>query len=297
MLSPYAEIYRQRFLLRSVPLAGRLEPLISAFAEERLGDLRRWAKGELQGLVTVLSIQSDINNGLIFLRSLRAAQHFRQSAILAYGDLRKLFWRKLESCRGDGALIGEICRYSPSGLSSSLWEAMQTLKETGSLWKSEFYYLQCAFAYGHGILSRIRGSNGLLVAEYICRLIDLWNLRIWMGVQRREAKGSAADYLRGGKDLEIDQLRSCKNLTALLRGTIWKIPLVVEDNPGLLVSLEKQFFAWQLAQRRVNPLGIHVAMAYMARQLLEWRNLGIILVGLQSSVDRQILLRGLTLLE
>ncbi len=292
--SPYGDTYRERLLLSRAPLGRRLERLISIFAEDRLEDLRRWAQGELKGLLAVLSLQSDIENGQLFMRGLGSSQRFRRSAMLAYGDLRGPFWRGLRDCQGDRAQIAELCRYHPSPLSSYLWEALELLENSGALWAAEIHYLGCCLALGREILSHIGGDNGAVVADYLRRLTDLWNLRLWLGVQRNP-EAAAIQFLPGG-NLTENSLRSAKTVSALLRGTLWKLPSEAEES-ALLVLLERQFFAWQLAQRRLNPLGIQVSLAYMARQLLEWRNLGIILVGLQSPIDRRVLYRGLTLME
>lgn len=286
LMSPYEEFYRKNFLLNLDPLAQKLEHLISAVAERRLLQVKSWCRGELRILFAVLSIQADLENGLFFLRALKTG-HLQRPSVLGYGQLEGAFWLNLWPQIENHAMIHDLCRCQRSDLSGYLSEAVRQLDDGCDSADTEFYYLKSLILWAFSLLSKCKGNNAVLVHHYLQQLVDIWNIRLWIFNQRKLERISFPKYLEGGDQMDLERLVLSKNYTALFRGTSWHPS---KNSPfGLLDLLERQFLDWQLAQKRIDPLGIHVIVAYRARQLIEWKNLGNILAGIQGPLKRSVI--------
>ncbi len=287
--SAYAAVYRGGFILSGDTLAARLEGAVTAAAEERCLSLKSWAKGEVRLLLSVLSVQSDLENGLLFLRSLASGRTEYVPWLPGCGNLTGDFWRRLASARGDRALIEELCRLEPSAQSNALCGALAVLGETGKIWDAEWFYMKNVFAAARGVLELCGGARA--VFEHLAYTIDLWNLRIWLGLHYGASGGGDVHFLEGGS-LPREDLLFAKSRKALLRGSFWQTR---EDgnSPGVpemsLLALERKFLLWQLGLRRQDPLGVQVMISYLARLFCEWRNLMTIFEGLGSGLDRAAL--------
>jgi V/A-type H+-transporting ATPase subunit C len=45
------------------------------------------------------------------------------------------------------------------------------------------------------------------------------------------------------------------------------------------------FWLWHISQRRKDPLGIEVSIAFIAHQLVEWQNLNALVVGVDMGLE------------
>jgi V/A-type H+-transporting ATPase subunit C len=55
--------------------------------------------------------------------------------------------------------------------------------------------------------------------------------------------------------------------------------------------MQIQMLNWQKKLYRSNPLGIEVALGYVAMYLIEWENLNLLAVGLASRMNSEDLLK------
>lgn len=119
-------------------------------------------------------------------------------------------------------------------------------------------------------------------------LIDLWNLRVWLGFHYGSGMQDEAVHFLEGGSLPLERLLFAKSYKALLRGSFWRSRGAEPDERSLF-ELERQYLLWQMTLRREDPLGVQVIISYRARLFCEWRNLTTIVSGLQSGLDRAAL--------
>lgn len=284
--SSYGPSYRRDFMLASSPLADRLERLVASVAERRFLDIKNWSKGSARVMAAILSIQSDVENGQLFLRSLQSGQLTKVPFLPGYGELTGDFWRHLWSLKGEREKIAESCRYDPTVLSDLLNEAVAVLDSTNRLWDAEWHYLEGVFSWGGRLLAQCQGPGAQVISRYLALLTDLWNIRIWLHEQMGAPSGYEVRFLTGGT-LTPELMFSAKRIDVLLRGTFWQ-KQAQSLNEGSLLSLERFFLRWLMTLRHEDPLGVQVMVSYMARQFCEWRNLMTILAGIQSKLDSAV---------
>ncbi|MDY3868679.1 MAG: V-type ATPase subunit, partial [Pyramidobacter sp.] len=285
--SAYGEFYRQNFMLEVSPLASKLEKLTAFAAEKRFLDLKSWSKGSVRIMTAVLSLQSDVENGQLFLRSLYSGQMQKTPFYPGWGELSGSFWRMLWGFEGDREKIQEACRYDPSAVSDLLCESVSRLDERHSLWEAEWFFLDGVFQWARRLLEPVRGEDAALVERWLSLLTDLWNVRIWLHSQMNAVSQENMCYLDGGT-LSENVLLSSKRLDVLLRGSFWEGKSLQNAQDGSLLSMERSFLRWQLALRRQNPLGVEVVISYMAQQFCEWRNMSAVLVGILCNLDSSL---------
>ena len=284
----YGPLYRREFMLADVPLALKLENLISASARQRFRELKSWGRGVVRPLVSTLSVQSDLENGQLFLRALQSGRNGYEPSMPGCGELSPEFWRQMARAGGDREQIDELCRYDPTVLSNVLSDAVKELDASCRLWEAEWIYMKGAFDWVFSVLKQCRGPNGAAVSQCVGYLADLWNLRVWLGAHYGSGgRDEAARFLEGGS-LPLERLLFAKSYKALLRGTFWR-PRGTEPDGRSLFELERQYLLWQMKLRREDPLGVQVIISYRARLFCEWRNLMTIVSGLQSGLDRAAL--------
>ena len=171
--SSYGPSYRRDFMLASSPLADRLERLVASVAERRFLDIKNWSKGSARVMAAILSIQSDVENGQLFLRSLQSGQLTKVPFLPGYGELTGDFWRHLWSLKGEREKIAESCRYDPTVLSDLLNEAVAVLDSTNRLWDAEWHYLEGVFSWGGRLLAQCQGPGAQVISRYLALLTDL----------------------------------------------------------------------------------------------------------------------------
>ncbi|WP_288297687.1 V0D/AC39 family V-type ATPase subunit [Pyramidobacter piscolens] len=284
----YGPLYRREFMLTEMPLALKLENLISASARQRFSELKRWGKGSVRLLTSALSIQSDLENGQLFLRALRSGRNDYEPSMPGCGELSAEFWRQMARAGGDREQIDELCRYDPTVLSNVLSDAVKELDASGRLWEAEWLYMKGSFDWAASVLKRCRDSNGAAVSRCLGYLIDLWNLRVWLGFHYGSGMQDEAVHFLEGGSLPLERLLFAKSYKALLRGSFWRSRGAEPDERSLF-ELERQYLLWQMTLRREDPLGVQVIISYRARLFCEWRNLTTIVSGLQSGLDRAAL--------
>ncbi|MDD4837412.1 MAG: hypothetical protein PHU72_09985, partial [Dethiosulfovibrio sp.] len=154
---------------------------------------------------------------------------------------------------------------------------------TGSFFDAERCYMSGIIEWCLKPLGGVSPGK-LTVGEFLARSIYLWNIQIWF----RKGVGSeikAGDYLSGGT-IGIDILEKNRDVYGLLSGSLWSSSALT---PGITFPvlgrfLQNEFLRWQIGLFRSDILGIGVAIAYMARQVLEWRNMEILAVGLSANL-------------
>lgn len=282
----YAPRYRRDFMFSGLPLAERLEAAITAETEQRCRDLKSWAKGEVQLLLSVLSVQSDLENGQLFLRSLLSGHINFIPSVPGCGALTADFWRNLTAAKGDRSAIAELCRYDPSCQSDILSRAVTELDRRGNLWDAEWLYMKSLMQLAQNTLVRHSSEGFRVTSSFLSYLTDLWNIRIWLALHSGVSHfNGEVHYLEGGT-LSAEKLLFTNTFKQLLQGTFWQSRF--ESDDGLLAVLEKKFLAWQISLRMQNPLGIQVIVAYLARLYCEWRSLMTLFSALQSGLSREV---------
>lgn len=278
-----------------IPQSVKLESLIFAFAQQRFSELKSWGKGAVRLLTSVLSIQSDLENGQLFLRALQSGRNNYEPTMPGCGELSPDFWRQMARTGGDRKQIDDLCRYDPTVLSNVLSDAVKKLDASGHLGGAEWLYMKGSFDWAGSVLKHCRGSNSAAVSQCLAYLIDLWNLRIWLGLHYGSGMpDETVRFLEGGS-LPLERLLFAKSYKALLRGTFWRSRSAEPDERSLF-DLERQYLLWQITLRREDPLGVQGIISYRARLLCEWRNLMTIVSGLQSGLDR-VALQTLLLID
>jgi V/A-type H+-transporting ATPase subunit C len=165
--------------------------------------------------------------------------------------------------------IGEAAAALDRGYPLVLAERRFLLGILGALWSE---------------LSSFSSSNGARVREYLGRLIDLWNIGIWLRHHTgyEETPHQESEYVPGGYSLSPHHLVLARSLAEVVHGTTWRSLMrnIAETTPSEFQrALHGAFLQWQMGLMRKNPLGIDVAIGYVARQITEWQNLNTIVVG------------------
>ncbi|MGN0839103.1 MAG: V-type ATPase subunit [Pyramidobacter sp.] len=284
--SAYAPVYQRNFMFSGMPLADRLEAAVTAETAQRCRDLKSWAKGEIRLLLPVLSVQSDLENGQLFLRALLSGRTDFIPSVPGCGELTEDFWQSLNAANGSRSAIAELCRYDPSRQSDMLSGAVSELDRTGHIWDAEWFFMKNLMQLARGTLTRHSGESFRIVKRYLALLTDLLNIRIWLGLHiAADSRDAEVHYLDGGTISE-ERLLFTDKFKALLKDTFWQIS--TETEAAQLAALEKKFLAWQISLRLQNPLGIQVIVSYLARLYCEWRNLTTLFSALQCGLPREM---------
>ncbi len=293
----YSLHYRRELATSDASTLDRIEVALISGSSERFRWVVSLADGEPFDLMWPLCVRSDVFNGRALLRKYDGNNFSNMPPRWHdYGMLSSSFFHDLWVDCDRIVDVLERCYNVENPVVQALFEAFLILRQNGSVPRAERAYLS-------GLLDRCRevldrsGQGARMVSEFLGRMVDLWNLHIWF---RRDIDTSDCPvaYLDGGAWLSTKSLMEESSIEKLLRGTPWGDLQLVEGSlpPELGRLLQEKFVRWQLEQRTYDPLSIGMAIAYMARQMVEWRNLNILAVGLASGLEadkiRSLFFRG-----
>lgn len=282
--SAYAENYRANLVsLQASPLS-RIEIAVSLGSAEKIRDTLRLAQGEAREILKVVTTRSDLHNARLVLRGLFLGRDpSRNPAWHTYGELEPGFFEALWKI-GSVLDAREKCLANGSSLALALGEALEAKQKGETLPSAERLLLVHFLAYLHELFRKVGGKGSETALEVLGRMVDLWNIGIWLRKKKVNMEESVA-FLPYGKWVSLGRLAYASSAKQLLEGTPWigEIkPEILETGSPLALQGECNiaFWRWQSFLYRRDLLGCEVAISYLARLLLEWQNLNILAVGL-----------------
>ncbi len=282
---PYAPHYRRELATANSSILGRLERATTSGASERLRSVYDFSSGEARELIPILSIRGDIFNSRILLR--RFHRQDRRSGIPQwhdYGSLGAFFFESIwEDCESPKEAI-ERCYSSGKPTAVPLAHSLESLVTSSDFMIAERCYMSEIISWCLESLKAPSPGQDT-VREFLGRLIDLWNVQIWFKKTVNPDNGDIPGYLDGGT-LTVRDLSVTLKPEDLFSGSVWRHSLHPKGTTfsDLGRRLQMEFFRWQMDLFRLDILGMGVPVAYMARQLLEWRNMEILAVGLSAEL-------------
>lgn len=286
---PYNQIYRMELATSE---SSRLELINRATIKGislRLKNLSKLAEGSAYSLVTVLLARSDMYNARAILRKFyRGNSNFVMPKWHDYGLIEASFFEDMWNECKDPMLAIERCHSSGLPTAVALAASLDKLQMTDSIVEAERTYIEDFINWSYETIDKVKDSSSDLVSQYLGRLIDLWNMNMWVRLNHGTFnEGRNFSFIERGNSLSVRKLNSSKTLSSLFAGTSWKRSLAVSGDfppPELTRLAQRSFWLWQLDQKKSDPLGIGVPIGYIAKQLLEWRNMDILSVGLSAGL-------------
>jgi V/A-type H+-transporting ATPase subunit C len=264
---------------------GRIETVLARGAGEQLLWIKKLAVGECRSLVEVALARADLHNCRILLRCFTVpGERGAEPLWHGYGILPVSFFSTLWKT---SQLVDASERALSYGhpLAAALGTSLGEIGKGGGQMRAEKFLLRRLVEIFLEELRGIRGSNGEMLREYLGRLVDLWNLGVWLRRRRagyRPETETDQDFLRTGAWLKVDRLDKVKTLRQLVHGTPWgqAVRNIESVSPqDFQRELQIHFWKWQLGLFRKDPLSIGVALGFIAMQIVEWNNLNTIAVG------------------
>ncbi len=297
--SSYGKTFRRELVQNPHSVYQRIETALALGASDKLQKARNMAQGEPEVLFEVLLSRADLHNSRLLIRSFDQ-EGFRGPEPLwhGYGTLSRDFYHSLWICEGFQEIM-DHCFANGHAVARALAASFSDIEIAGNVVRAERKFLSLFLDYFTKLLKKGRGSNARLVAEYLGRVVDIWNINIWRRtetgkVDMAEASGA---FLPGGAHIEQKRLMQTKSIEDLLAGTPWSAIFGKNRVTGpadFQRKLSDTFTLWQCSMLRKNPLGIEVAMGYAARQILEWNNLHITSVGIAMGFSASDIMLRLT---
>lgn len=289
LATPYGPVYTSDSLFSSASLSFRLQRAITALTAERCDDLRGWSRGEARLLTMILSVQTDLENGQLYLRALHTRHAGYTPSMPGCSALNSDFWAALADAKDDRTAIADLC-VANAPYADILRAAIDELDRTDDVHGAEWNYIKNTFDAARAVLPCMKGARKVS-ERHLSLLTDLWNIRLWIGRTLMPDGAVAPRYLSGGT-IPDEGFYFTGDWKALLHGTFWQRAGAGSSTP-YLPALERAFLGWQIGLRRIDPLGPYVMISYMARLLSEWRSLITIVVGAEHHLDPSLLLRAL----
>ena len=300
----FGENYREELLQSHLSLEKRIDEALARGVASNFQRVKAFAVGEPRLLLELLLMRADLHNGRLLLRALKTESNKTQKAPkwYAFGALPVSLLEELWDCKSNKEIIGKLL-LNGHKIAICLARAVMELEQTGVLPQAERKYLSQLVRYAMDKIEDITGKNKKIILEYIHRTIDIWNFNVFSRKSRRNGEDAAyAKYFMDVQGLiERSRLFKATSWENLLVGTPWARVLksigVNYDEHVVLRNVIREFLFWQIYQRRKDLMGIGVAIAYIAMQLVEWQNLNTISVGLQIGMSSDQILSRLILLE
>lgn len=281
----YSESYRSQILSSLFSPLRKIELAIMFEITKRLRSAHLKAEGEPHELMSVVLSRGDLHNFRIILRRFASDRSGQSEEYLwhLYGNLSRDFFKNVWEADDISSARKWIYLYGdPYGM--ILDEAMVALQSTGNLVKAERVLLLNYLKYHQDVISKYQNKNGAIAKEFLGRLVDLWNLNLWIheraGIQTKETH---VGYLPGGAWIDDKVLSKAKVITEAVQGTPWRRAI----SKGAFMTfhefqwhLQKEFWIWQVSLFRRDPLGFEVPFGYIAKALAEWSNLNMIAIGI-----------------
>lgn len=283
---PYDESYRAQLVMGAGAPGGlgRIEAALSGGAGAQLLWVKKLAIGEPHLLVEVALSRADLHNCRILLRAFSVpGKRGKEPLWHGYGILPVSFFSTLwKTSRLVDASERALSFGNP--LADILGSALGEIRKGGGQVMAEKLLLRKMVEYLRGELKGIRGANAVILREYLGRLVDLWNLGVWLRRRSgyRPEGWSGQNFLQTGAWLPVERLEKVQAIRELVHGTPWDR---VVRNIGSVSpqdfqrDLQIHFWKWQLGLFRKDPLSIGVALGFIAMQIIEWNNLNTIAVG------------------
>ncbi len=286
----YGKSFRKSLVEQPLSTHRRIEMALSETSSDSLNHARQMAMGEPEELMRALLARADLHNGRLLLRYFFTGAVYEGNPVWhGYGTLPVTFFRQLWKSHSLSHAIDK-CLSFEHPLSKALAAGCSHLRKGSTLPSSERVFLSEVLSFLKEMLKRHRNKNGYLVGELLGRSIDIWNMNIWSRVVTGtiERDKAAALFIDGGFSLSRDDLMNTANAAQLLGGTAWEslIPKDPERSVAMIPGKAgRHFWLWQILQRRKDPLGIEVSIAYIAHQLVEWQNLNALVVGVDMGLE------------
>lgn len=302
--STYGESYRKGLLRQNLSLNRRMEMALAHTATRRLKEAKSFAEGEPADFFEILLARADIYNCRYILRASRTKTvgSGEEPFWHGYGTLPEAFFQDLWASRDVDEVI-EKALFFGHPFAVNLAHACRELKNSGQLVFAERRLLGEVLDHCFGILKAHKGKNADLVKEYLGRMIDIWNVNIFSRRKRTGGEDGEPEkpFLEGGAYLSVKRLSESRNIRELLLETPWQRAIGRVSDAGPQVPLQsvmsKDFALWQMKLYRQDPLGIEVAISYIAHQLTEWQNLNILAAGLELGFEADDIVSRLTFME
>ena len=296
----YGKSFRRSLIEQSLSTHRKIEMALADTSASVLSHTRNMAMGEPEDLISVILSRADLQNGRLLVRYFFIGIPYEmQPRWHAYGTLPVRFFAQLWKSPSVAHGIDK-CLAFDHPLARALARALEQVVKGSSLPASERALLSGMLVCQERVLDSHRTKNSALVKEYLARTIDVWNLNIWSrvfsGVMQKEK--AAELYLKGGFSLSPERLQGSPEPAGLLDSTPWENILdrskggPAEIAPG---GAMREFWRWQISLRRKDPLGIEVAISFIAHQLVEWRNLDSLVVGVSMGFEGDAILEKLIL--
>lgn len=282
--SAYAESYRANLVSLEASTLSRIELAISLGSAAKIRDTLRLAQGEARELLKVVTTRSDLHNARLVLRGLFLGRDSsRNPAWHAYGELAPGFFEALWKTTSilDAR---EKCLANGSPLALALGESLEAKQKGETLPSAERLLLVHFLDHLQGLFKKIGSKGSETALEVMGRMVDLWNIGIWLRKKRVDREEAVA-FLPYGKWVTLGRLGSASSARPLIEGTPWireVKPEILETGSPMALQGEFNiaFWRWQSFLYRRDLLGCEVAISYLSRLLLEWQNLNILAVGL-----------------
>ena len=280
----YSESYRSQLLSSLSSPLRKIELAIMFEITRRLRSAHLKAQGEPRELMSVVLSQADLHNFRIILRRFASKGSHQEQEYLwhLYGDLPRKFFKNL--WESDSITMARERIYlfgNPRG--AILDSALAVLQTSKNLILAERELILNYIGYYETSISRFPNKNGAIVKEYLGRLVDLWNLNLWLKKRiGAEESRSSADYLPGGAWINPKDLSNAKVITDVIRWTPWYKAVRTKTFNSTMEfqwHIQREFWRWQISLFRKDPLGFEVPFGYIAKALAEWSNLNIIAIG------------------
>jgi len=281
----YRESYRSQILSALSSPLRKIELSIMFEVTKRLRTAHSKAEGEPYDLMSVVLSRGDLHNFRVILRRFASNHRIQTEEYLwhLYGNLPRKFYKNIWDSNNIPAAREEIYLFDdPHGM--ILDKALMVLQNTGNLIKAERDLILSYINYHEGIVSKYQNKNGALVREFLGRLVDLWNINLWLRERANIAsKEEGLRYLPGGAWIDPEVLAKAKVITEAVHGTPWRKAVRkggFKSFQEFQWHLQSEFWTWQVSLFRKDPLGFEVPFGYIAKVLVEWSNLNIIAVGI-----------------
>jgi V/A-type H+-transporting ATPase subunit C len=294
---PFAESFQKSLVMSQDSSLKRIETVVAETETSRLIQLRLLAEGEAERLISTYLSRADLINGRLVLRSVHAGKNgIPEPYWHTYGSVSASFFSDLWKTSSSVSDCIEYCRSESSSVSSMLVAAFSELGRTNDLLQAERVLL---LAFLHTVECRLgdrKSDNTGAVEQIAGMMIDVWNLAVWLRRNILKVNTSAAYLDTPYSTIEHSRLRRASSLKRLLAGTPWITMLRGKfDSPEIVYrKLHTSLLEWQISLYRRDLLGIHVALGYAAKVLVEWNNLNIIAIGVAFGMNCSEILARLT---
>ena len=278
----FSGAFQKKLVVSQDSSLKRIEAVIAETETERLSLLRSLAEGEPARLISVYLLRADLLNGRLVLRSINAGKNgIPEPYWHAYGAVSSSFFSNLWKTCSDISDCLEYCRSNTSMISPILVSAFSELARTNDLMRAERLFLRGLINLAMNELKGSNTENAQLITELYGRLVDVWNIAIWL---RRNVLGTrlTTPYLEmSGASIDAHRLKKAVSLRRLLSGTPWRASIAgAAASPEVVQRrMNTLLLEWQMSLFRFDLLGIHVALGYAARVFVEWQNLNVIAIG------------------